>query len=432
MSSLPTLSRRRVLGAGAVAAIGALAGCSTASPVDSAPWSPPTDAWPQARYGPRNTGRNPNAAVPVDGVSERWRAPAPGEPSGVVAQREHLAAFGPAGLVVLDRASDETVHTDHVPAERVAFGPPGSGGEPDLYAAGAIGLPDGTDVTAVRAWELGDRTGQRFLTVQRGLGRQAIDHLIAGEGRLYVGGRGEGRTTTAIEAATGDTVWRATGARPALIDDGVLTGSQIGVACVGPRGGLDALVNDGPRLRWETHTARTRTPPAVTDDTAVVGTGGVPGTPSGVVAVSTVDGDHRWEPVETPAGVRSVAIDGDTALSSHVVTETVGRVAVPTSGGLRAVGLSDGRVDWERGTDWVPHCVALDGEGLAVVAGGHPPGERYPDPPDPDRRDVLRCHAVATGERLWRHRTPTPVEAVALVGETVYAVCAGGSGRALG
>lgn len=402
-------SRRALLGAGVAAGTAALAGCAGGSSVSFASWTPERETWPLARYGAGNSGHNPNAAPPHDGVTEAWRVQTDVSAWGLVVAHGQAVAHGPQGMVVLATSDPADRWAEYVPTETAGFGPRDEHGQVRLYAAGRLGQRDDTPVGLARGWaSLGDRRSQSFWTTYEfESGRPG--GLVTSEDTLYLGHRASGGLL-AMSADGGGTRWQAHGAYPALADGRLVAGAYTTLTGYRPRGGLDARLNGGPAEAWTATGGLT--PPALVDGRVIAGAGVDGSDYPNLFGYDAETGERLWEPRTLGDGASAPAVVGETGYVGASTYTDVGPYRAATAGALVALDLTDGSTRWRRETDWWHHAPVAGGNGVVIAYGGAREGER---------RGRLRAYDAETGETLWTHLAPGPVDGVALVGSTVYA-----------
>ena len=241
---MPSTTRRRLLGGGALLATGAYGayrldrGAAAAS-LES--WAPAPGTWPLRRYDPANTAHNPTASPPREPPTVREaRSVATGARHPrfrPVVGADHLAVHG-SGLAVYPRDGGEPTSVDAVDAPLAGFGPDGrlhtvrtASDDPDPPLS-LVGY--GADLRE---------------SYRRSLGADTPVGLVVGAAEVYLGtesGRIEG-----VDPVDGRR-WQADGAAPALADGGLYAtdASLDGTVGYAERSGLDRRLTPGPERRW--------------------------------------------------------------------------------------------------------------------------------------------------------------------------------------
>ncbi|MFB6160656.1 MAG: PQQ-binding-like beta-propeller repeat protein [Haloferacaceae archaeon] len=285
----------------------------------------PDAAWPMFGYDAANTGANPDATGPVDGVTTRWRYSACAEADSGVAVADGRACAG--GLVVDGRTGER------------------AGGEWQAHqrtpAVGGGRLYVGThDLVARDA-----ATGAVQWTFETAADAGAISAPTVVDGTVYVAGVLRDSTLYAVDAASGEERWRVgTAGTPGPGAPAVADGRAY---VVDESGAVTAVATADGSERWQVtpDPGGWAVAPVVADGRVYVAGDGV------VLALDAADGTERWRR-DVGHGVRPpVAVAGGTVYAA-------GR-----DGRVTALDGDEGTERW--GAD-------VDGVGLAspTVAGG--------------------------------------------------------------
>lgn len=390
---MPSTTRRRLVGAGALLATGAYGAhrlARGAVDVSFASWTPDPGTWPGRRYGPANTAHNPHATPPRDaptvrelvsvGTSDRRPRFHP------VVGPDRVALHG-TGLAVYPRDGDEALAVDRTDAPFAAFGPEGR-----LHAAHTVGT-DPDPPLALVGYDADLREAYR-----RSLGTDDPTGLVVGSREVYVGtesGRVEG-----VDPADGRR-WRVDGALPALADGRLYAAdaSLDGTVSYAERSGLDRRLSSGPNRVWSAGpTDGFPYAPAVANGRLVVGSRA---TGRGVIrALDAATGDPLWEPRSLGWDVSTPAVAGDRGYTAVGAGEAEGSVV--------AVDLATGETVWRDAVDWLPVATAVGGDTLVAV------GERE------GTGGWVRAYDRASGEARWTRPLPgRGADGLALVGDRV-------------
>ncbi|MFB6120758.1 MAG: PQQ-binding-like beta-propeller repeat protein [Halobacteriaceae archaeon] len=400
----PRLSRRALLGAGAAGVTATTAGCLGGGSASFDAWTPPPETWPLARYDPRNRNHNPNAAPPRDGVETAWESQTDVDVWTLVVANGRVVAAGDEGLAVLDDDRGTIDERDPVPAQAAGFGPRDEYGRRPLYAATVLGYRVDTAIAALRDRRYGGAGGSTtFWRTYETAGGEAI-HLVTGADGVYVGHMGG--PLVAAAADDGSERWRKRGAVPALTDGRLLAGEYSALRAYEPRSGLDARLTGGPAETWRQRGGHEA--PVISDGRVFAGRrAGMGSEEPSLFGHDAATGERLWEPRSLGTSASSPAVVGDTG---YVGVSRENDDGITQSGALVALDLTDGTTRWRR--DWsagVGDPVA-GGNGVVVAQGGQPDTEA----------DRLRAYDAESGEPLWTHDAPDPIDAVALVQSTVF------------
>jgi hypothetical protein len=402
---MPSITRRRLLGGGAVLAAGSYGAYRLQQgAVDAtfASWTPTPGTWPLRRYDPANTAHNPNASPPREPPTARQLTSAPTtdrRPSCYpLAGPEYVASYG-SGLAVSPPTGGEPVLASDAATPLAGFGPDGM-----LHAVER--RPDGVDApSAIVGYAADDLRA----TSRVALDADSPKGMTVGSGELYVGTVGEG-----VHAVDLDTRrrWRVDGVVPALGDSRLYTaGALDGTLAYARRTGLDRRLTPGPKRVWRADdVSGFLHPPAVADGRLVVGTYAEGG---GVVAGFDADtGDPLWEPRALGTDVSTPAVVGG---SGYVAVGTDDRSA----GVVTALDLTTGETRWRDDVEWHAFSPAVGSETLVVAGEVREGGERT--------AGKVRAYDTAAGDVLWTHTVETNrLGGLALVGDRVL-VTAGSS-----
>lgn len=232
MPNPPPLSRRDFLRAGSVGLGASFAGCTGGSSVSFETWTPEKGTWPLARYDPGNSGYNPNATPPREGVEQVWQTETEVDVRGLVVAHNLLAAYGSSGMVVVSTPSStdqkpERRQREFLPTPVAGFGPRSERGGLPLFAAGGIGHRDGTMMGLARRWvhQPGQDSGQWqsfWQAYEIGGNGGEPRGLVTSDDTLYVGHTGN-EALIAFDTDDGSIRWRKKGSGyPALADDRIV------------------------------------------------------------------------------------------------------------------------------------------------------------------------------------------------------------------
>lgn len=358
---------------------------------------PPEDTWPLTRYGPANTASNPTADVPSDPAVD-WETPAlmGSIETEIVVGPERIYATG-EGVAAFDR-SDGTVQWNHPGGGRLAYSnetlfvaPTDEGMRPQSAALRAIDAATGTQ-------EWTDASVNEVTSV-----------LVSG-GSVFIGSEPE---LGAFDATSGRKQWSRDSPAEAIpvVHDGHLFAAgglvpQSGrVTRHGRRSFLDVPLQSPPPIEWTVEYVGKPRSFASAGATLVTGFWQVESDTAGLMSLSPVDDEVRWEVVDP----------GDSA-----ATLSVGPIAVASDRCLAGVDhnghqvscfqLEDGSEEWHVPTETAVTAVAV---GDDVVLVGTESG-------------AVQAFDLTTGRRQWGIDITTQVDAIAPVGETVFAATAGG------
>ncbi|MEF8856635.1 MAG: PQQ-binding-like beta-propeller repeat protein [Haloplanus sp.] len=369
---MPSITRRRLLGSGAAAALaagayGAYRLHRGATDAAFASWTPAPDTWPLRRYDPANTAHNPTASPPRESPSIRTIARASTtarQPSFTPLVGVDHVGMHDSGLAVWPRRGGEAVLERDASTPLAGFGPDGRLHTVESNPATVVGYVPG-EREAYRH-QLRDGDDPVGLTV--------------GAREVYVGC--ESGALQGLDPDN-DRRWRVDGARPVLADGRLYAADAPldGTVAYAPRTGVDRRLEVGPERVWNAGpTDGFPHAPAVADGRVVLGTYAEGG---GVVAAIDADtGERLWEPrplgrdVATPA----VASDRDRGYTAVETADGAGFVA--------ALDLATGETRWRDAVEWAAGTPVLGGETLLVA------GERA------DGSGVVRAYDAA-GDALW-------------------------------
>ncbi|MFC6990061.1 PQQ-binding-like beta-propeller repeat protein [Haloplanus sp. GCM10025708] len=380
---MPSITRRRLLGGGAVVAaatVGASRLYRGATDATFASWTPAPGTWPLRRYDPANTAHNPHASPPRETPTLRDVASvttAAERPSfRPVVGPAHVAVYG-TGFAAYPRGAGESgVDVDAV-TPLAGFGPDGR-----LHAVRRD--PTGVDAPSAVVVASGDLRDPRRFPLD-------ADHpqsLTVGSREVYVGTVGNG--VRAVDP-DGGRRWHVDGTMAAL-DDGRLyaPGALDGTVGYAQRTGIDRRLRAGPERAWRTDAIRGFPHlPAVADGRLVLGSYAEGG--GAVVAVDAGSGDRLWDPRPLGRNVATPAVAGDR-----------GYTAVETGAGdglVVALDLATGETRWRDAVEWTAFAPAVGGDTLVVAGEVRANGRR--------NTGVVRAYDTATGDALWTR----PVEA---------------------
>lgn len=427
-------SRRAVLGAAGTAGLGATAAGVAVSVrvAPPAPRSPAAATWPLDRFDAANTAANRAASLPDDPVVA-WRQPA-------------LGLTVDASLVVGPDAvyASDITYTDSVTA--IARSDGTVRWTHELFG-GLLALVDGTVVAAaqeprpepeVRAFDSADG-GVEWRTGRRSAG---VDHLVAADGTVFVGGDGE---VESYRVDDGRRRWHADG--PSKSPTGITVGPDRLYGTVGERlvrfrrrSWLQVGLGRPPATAWHTAPIDEAQVPSFADGMLVVpstvSTEGAPGSERhpAVAAFDAESGLREWGTLRTgsladPPGhsvfhARHATIVDDlvvvgVAYGGEFRSSDAGWPGEhPAPDAVVARSLTDGSQRWRRSVGTLVRDVAATDEAVVVGTG------------TPDGGAVFALDETDGSER-WRREFDHGVTAVAPVDGSVFAVTVDGSVVAL-
>jgi outer membrane protein assembly factor BamB len=396
-------SRRDVLKAGGGGVVLAVAG-------GAARWgawtpdvrAPAENTWPQARYGPGNTGHSPDATPPGETPAAVERYDIGESAATVVADEARLYVGTEHSVWAFDRGDDRYSVWDE----------PGDGRQ--LAVGSEAVVATGRDRITGFDRESGEVRWAHHLDA-------AAYSVLVGDRTAYAGFRGE---VVAFDLASGEVRWSiATDGRTFLGFGGdrerLLVGSRR-LRAFAPRGPLRGVVADSPRQRWETDSLVGETYPVdAGDHGTLVGTVACLRSEScGLAAVG--DGTLDWQ-VELGNSASRVAYGGERA---YVVSTRYGDSDGGVNDGddttLHAFDPASGDELWSFDrSGWFSSPVVAD---CVVYVGelGRPNGDGN-----------LHALDAATGEAVWTYERTEGVNALAAVGDVLYAATDGGEVLAL-
>lgn len=355
-------SRRTVLGAGAVASLGAL------STVRSGPiqtLDPPGDSWPQHRYDASNTART-DLPIPSD-PTIRWSRSAVGRSlSSLVVGPETVFAGG-IEITALDRRTGRQRWHKDATGNKLALVDVGSN-DPTLYVAHGIDPYGSKELSpALRAYNAIDGT-ERW---RHKIPRQAYDLvptepgvIVSCHDALLAVGRNGRRHWTTDPPALGEVY--------PMIHQGTLYAGLPGyVRQYGRRRQLDLLLGLPPDVGWHTsEVSALPRPPTVARGNLVMGSEQQT-FESGDPVLHALDldsGDRQWGAgprTETRRQMLTPVQVGNTGLTAiRSIDDDDDSEATFIAG----INLQDGSVEFRRAvTDWFPQVAA--GANCAVFGG---------------------------------------------------------------
>lgn len=328
-------SRRRFLQSSAIAMAG-LAGCSGLSA-----YPPPdcsddelvhesdadldqTASWPSYQYDPANTGYNPEASGPKDGVEVAWRHPACTEASsGVVVHNGRVSA---GGLVVNGRTGQAV------------------GGEWDSHASTPTFANGRVYVGAHDLLALDAATGERDWTFETESDSGGLGTPVVNDGTVYTRGQFDDPTIYAVDASSGEENWRfeldAESRFPmAVANETVYSIDETSI--------IYAINATDGEERWHRSPSADieRSTPVIWDGTLYLGSG-----EGDILALDAEDGSNEWRRSLGSDSVGPVAIADGTVYLPGPEKELI------------AMSASDGHEVWRRS-------VSVTFSGPPVVAG---------------------------------------------------------------
>ena len=394
-------SRRDLLKAGggglALAVAGGAARWGAWSPAVHAPAA---NTWPQARYGPGNTGHSPDATPPAENPAAISRYDTGESADTVVVDEDRVYAGTEHSVWAYERGDDRYSEWDE----------PGDGrrlavGSDAVVAAGRGRVTGFEPATGEVLWEHRPEA--------------SAYGVLVGQHTAYAGFRDR---LVAYDAASGERKWVLDTdgeAFPGFRDGRLLVGSY-GLRAFEPRGPLRGVLSDAPRRAWETEEPVGGTYPVDVGDHTLVGTQACLRSRTCGLAAVTDDGGIDWR-VELGNNAGRVAFDGERAyVVSMRYGESDGGVNYSDDTTLHAVDPANGDELWtfERG-GWFSSPVVADG--VVYV------GERG----SPNGNGNLHALDAESGDALWTFDRTEGVNALAAVGDFLYAATDGGRVLAL-
>ncbi|MFB6196349.1 MAG: PQQ-binding-like beta-propeller repeat protein [Haloplanus sp.] len=380
---MPSITRRRLLGGGAVLAA-ASAGTYRlhrgATDATFASWTPRSGTWPLRRYDPANTAHNPNASPPRASptLSAVTSAPTAARRPRFfpVVGPDHVALYG-SGFTAIPRGGGTAVHESDVATPLAGFGPDGR-----LHTVGRG--PDGVETPSAVVGYGADGLGETYRV------SLDVDHptaLTVGVREVYVGA--ESGTLRAVDPASGRR-WHVDGPMPALANGRLYAADAPldGTVAYAQRTGIDRRLRVGPERRWRTGTDYSRgfpRPPAAADGRLVQGSYAAGG--GAVVACDADSGERLWGPRPLGIDVSTPAVAGDRGYVA-VGTEK------GTAGVVAALDMATGETVWRDAVDWSAFAPAVGGETLVVAGESRADGERT---------GRVRAYDAGSGDVLWTH-----------------------------
>ncbi|WP_211087016.1 outer membrane protein assembly factor BamB family protein [Halarchaeum nitratireducens] len=418
MKDTETASRRRVLQTGALTGALALSGClgSITGTRDTAARQIPLattapDTWPRNGYDVQNTGQNRTATPPRSSPTTAWSVPVSGTVSSV--------AVGPT-LVYASSDEETRAITRAGTGEWCAD----VGGAP-TYVEGRLYVSTDRGVIALDA-----TTGEEIWRATDA--ERSAAQVIEAAGTVYVAGH---KHVVGLHADTGARRWQLETARhPALVadDERVVIVTRDRVQSLVPGAQTDGLLEEpAPQTR------QTMSPgwhPDVVSATLVGNTvfaaqyGSRTGnTPGMVRCYDLTFADEEWLTQFSWDGLGVISVTDDRVYATPYRATTD-----PPDGSLVVLDRASGEVQWRYDGAMLGRPVI---GGDVVVTGGADPGSPTvclssdsqatadcSDGRNPATSGVLHAFDTTTGERLWT-RSPGGSFGgypVALVGDAVY------------
>ncbi|WP_157971556.1 outer membrane protein assembly factor BamB family protein [Halorussus litoreus] len=292
------------------------------------------DSWPSFQYDAANTGWNPNAEGPRDGLDERWRVEltydlSSAEPT--VAGETVVVSTNTGALYAFDAETGD---------ERWRYTTDGSINGSAAIADGTVYVADAASKLHAVALESGTAAWTADLA-----GGTGINSPVVANGTVFVGTReifdGDEAAVQAFDAETGDERWttpvEGEGATGAAVESGTV---YVGYT----DGGLAALDAADGTENWRADTAEIAYPPTVADGTVFVATDD-----AAVRAFDVADGRSLWSTGDSGTGSPAVA-DGrvfapaNTELSCYDPVDGTELWAVDAIGTFRTPTAADGTV----------------------------------------------------------------------------------------
>ncbi|UPW00905.1 PQQ-binding-like beta-propeller repeat protein [Halorussus gelatinilyticus] len=355
------------------------------------PWTPDHGTWATPRFDPKNTAYSVNATPPTDSPTVAWTADVGTEVRSIAVTDGILFVGGEKAVVALDAESgtERWRHRGTAGTVAVRDGTVFAGGHDDEYSARALAAADGSVEWA------NERQYERCY------------HLLPAEDWLFVGAHSEVR---ALERDSGEVRWRfptGLGDRGVALADGRAYVGQPGPAvALESRPLLGELTRDRPRVAWESPGPAFGLAPVRVGGHVVVADGEdgpYNGGHAGYLYAYDADsGAEQWrQKVEMNA--LAPAVHGDTLFAPGLTYDDVARPGV-----VRALDARTGAVLWSTRLPRWPSGAFGAGD-LLLVGGGNrgTPG-------------VTALDAETGGER-WTVETDDDTDALAPVGDTVFA-----------
>lgn len=349
---MPAVARRDMLKLTSMAVVGSAAVQGTGG----ARAASQAGEWSQLQFGSRNTGYNPDTAVPKDTIKQVWRGRVKGgHPTGPIVSGDRVYFGSVKGTVTaLDRASGEPVwekQLESSEAKRMSV---------PLLHGGRLYVCRGKTVHVLDP-QSGDRLGGISLASTSQTTLTAADGTV-----FFVDGN-----VRAVDGKTGKGVWKFTD--DMFFDSGVAVAD--GTVYVGSNNGtLYALEAGSGAKQWKSDAGgEIKTPPVVTNGTVYVGTIDGP-----FLAVDAEDGTEQWR---TSSG---------RYIHSPAVGEGVVVVNPDDEDGIRAYDAASGEEQWTyRGVSGFlganPANAPAIADGTVILA-----------------RDNVHAVDLQTGERRWQ------------------------------
>jgi|AntRauMinimDraft_4_1070384.scaffolds.fasta_scaffold00082_41 outer membrane protein assembly factor BamB len=393
-------SRRDVLKAGggslALVAAGGAARWGAWTP---AVQTPAENTWPQPRYGPGNTGHSPDATPPRSDPPVVDEYDTGESAQTVVVDEDRLYAGTEHSVWAFERGDRYSAWDEPGDGRRLAVGP-------DAVVAAGRGRVTGFDpATGVIRWE------HRSTASAYG--------ILAGERTAYVGFRDR---LVAFDAGSGDRRWSVAAdgeAFPGFDGDRLIVGSY-SLRAFEPRGPLRGVLSDAPSRAWAAELPVGGTYPVDAGGHTLVGTQSCLGRTTCGLAAVTEGGTLDWQ-VELGNNAGRVAYDGERAyVASMRYDNGEGGVHYSDDTTLHAIDAATGDELWtfERG-GWFSSPVVADGVVYVGERGG------------PNGNGNLHALDAESGEELWAFDRTEGVNALAAVGDFLYAATDGGRVLAL-
>lgn len=384
---------------------------------------PAAGTWPLDRYGPANTGANPDATVPAE-PTVAWEATVPSSD-----YPDHRLVVGPESVYVagrvttaLARNSGEVQWQYEAPTTQLALDDGtlyAYGEETQSAARGPIAL-DPADATV--DW--------------RTEGGNVYDHLVPAEETLFAG---YGRELAAYDADSGTQRWHRSmdGGIPEggpAIRGGTLYALGGDLVAFGSRSAGDAALENPPPVDWQRSYSINAPVPVATDD-RLVATRYVelPHDRPILAAFDPATGEQVWSALRPDVLARADGSEGEYVERGYeyprppAVVGDRGVVALdvyetgdpPPETHLVGFSVADGSIRWHR--TFATGTADVIATGASVVVATYTASEAA-EPP----RGSVRAFDDETGEERWRRPFTHGVQSLAAVGETVFATTNGG------
>jgi outer membrane protein assembly factor BamB len=361
------------------------------------PWEPDPGTWPAVRYDPQNTAHVPGATPPTDSPTVAWTTAVGTEVWSVVVAGGTVFVGGEDALVALDASAGTERWRHDGDASTVAVR------DTTVFAAGANGVRALDSIDGTVQWTYDQRLERCY-------------HLLPVDDWLFVGAHGG---VFALSADEGRKHWRfpmGLGNRGVAVDgDRIYVGEPGPATALESRSLLGEHLHDRPRVAWSTYGPAFGLAPVLVGDLVVVadGSDGPHDEDAGYVyAYEAHSGEERWRR-KVEMNALAPATDGTTLYAPGLTYEETSDPGV-----VRALDVRTGAVRWStRLPRWPSGTLVADD---AVVVGGGNRGT-----------PAVTALDSASGEHQWTVEIDGDSDALAAVGETVFAGTRTGSVHAI-